>query len=285
MLESDDITGSTATADPGYKFVGWYKADAEGNVPEGAEAIGTSATLGAKEAVANLNKAGDVCAHTTYVARFAADETQTYTVTYKPESNGQVSPTSQSDQVLESDDITGSTATADPGKFVGWYKADANVPEGAEAIGTSATLGAKEAVANLNKAGDVYAHTTYVARFAADETQTYTVTYKPESNGQVSPTSQSDQVLESDDITGSTATADPGYKFVGWYKADAEGNVPEGAEAIGTSATLGAKEAVANLNKAGDVARFAHTQTYDLQARGQVSPTSQSTPTKPRPTR
>ena len=105
------------------------------------------------------------------MARFAADETQTYTVTYKPESNGQVSPTSQSDQVLESDDITGSTATADPGyKFVGWYKADAegNVPEGAEAIGTSATLGAKEAVANLNKAGDVYAHTTYVARFAAD---------------------------------------------------------------------------------------------------------------------
>ena len=82
-VSTDKVTGSTATANDGYKFVGWYKADAEGNVPEGAEAIGTSATLGAKEAVANLNKAGDVYAHTTYVARFAA-ETQTQ-VTYKPE--------------------------------------------------------------------------------------------------------------------------------------------------------------------------------------------------------
>ena len=74
-----------------------------------------------------------------------------------------------------------------------------------------------------NLEGDV----AYYARYVPAASQTYTVTYKPETNnGQVSPTSQSDQVLESDGITGSTATANAGYEFVGWYKADAEGTSP-----------------------------------------------------------
>lgn len=123
-----------------------------------------------------------------------------------------------------------------------------------------------------NLEGDV----AYYARYVPAASQTYTVTYKPETNnGQVSPTSQSDQVLESDGITGSTATANAGYEFVGWYKADAEGNVPEAAEPISTRATLSAEDAVYNLNKADGVnadtiyvARFAvdSGQTKDLSA-------------------
>ena len=110
VLESDGITGSTATANAGYEFVGWYKADAEGNVPEAAEPISTGATLSAEDAVYNLNKADGVNADTIYVARFVADADQNFTVTYKPETNnGQVSPTSQSDQVLESDGVNADT--------------------------------------------------------------------------------------------------------------------------------------------------------------------------------
>ena len=106
-------------------------------------------------------------------------------MTYKPESNGQVSPTSQSDQVLESDDITGSTAESRPStpatRFVGWLDRHSRRRRGQRPRGRRGDRherhAGRQGSGRQNKAGDVYAHTTYVARFAADETQTYTVTY------------------------------------------------------------------------------------------------------------
>ena len=75
--------------------------------------------------------------------------------------------------------------------------------------------------------------------YSIDDNQTYTVTYEAQEGGSVSPTSQSDHVLSNAAITGSTATADAGYKFVGWKKGDAE---------IGENEILSGDDAKSNLN-------------------------------------
>ena len=186
--------------------------------------------------------------------------------------NGSVDPASQTEQILATTAITGSTATADEGyKFDGWYKGETKISE-------DLMLGATDAVANLNKtqAGN-YADTAYVAKFVVDPDQTYTVTYTAESNGSVDPTTQTEQILSTTAITGSAATADPGYKFEGWYKGETK---------ISENATLSAADAVANLNKtqAGNnadttyVAKFVedpdqtYTITYESAGHGSVDP-------------
>ncbi len=227
ILTTEGVTGSTATANEGYKFDGWYK---------GEDKISDTLTLSAADAVANLNKtnAGNY-ADTEYVAKFVVDDEQIYTVTYSAV-NGSVDPTSQTEQILATTAITGSTATANEGyKFDGWYK-------GEDKISGEETLTAEIAVANLNKtnAGN-YADTEYVAKFVVDDSQTYTVTYTSAGNGSVDPTRQTEQILATTAITGSTATPAPGYKFDGWYKDNVK---IEGAAATMTSAI-----AVENLNK------------------------------------
>ena len=117
------------------------------------------------------------------------DDSQKYTVTYTAEAHGSVNPTSQTEQILATTAITGSTATADEGyKFVGWYKGETLISE-------DEVLSAEIAKANLNTttAGN-YADTEYVAKFETDDSQTYTVTYTAEGNGSVNPTSQTEQI-------------------------------------------------------------------------------------------
>ncbi|MCR5341806.1 MAG: InlB B-repeat-containing protein, partial [Butyrivibrio sp.] len=117
-----------------------------------------------------------VTGETTYTAQWEPDSSLKYTVTYAVEGNGDVDPKKNEDiQVLSTDEVTGSTATAEAGyKFDGWYNgdeqiADAETPE----------LTADVAKAKLNKDGDgLNANTTYTAKFSVDESLTYKVTFE-----------------------------------------------------------------------------------------------------------
>ena len=222
-LDSDvggSVSGSTATANAGYKFVGWYKATGEATY----EWVTGDPELTSELAEAKLNrdeKTG-LYQNTVFEARFEPDEKQTATVTYTAE-NGTVD--NASDTILQADasGLTGSTATPNPGyKFDGWYKGD-------ERITTDLTLTLEKAKDKLNKdENGLYVNTTFTAKCVLDEAQhatvTYTIFHGQSDYGSIAPSAQ--QVIlqatgkqaNGDPISGSTATAKPGYKFVGWYK-------------------------------------------------------------------
>ena len=88
-MSGDPVTGSTATANPGYTFVGWYKGEAQ---------ISSEAALTAATAKASLNKDADgLYADTTYIARFAKRTDLRYTVHYYW--NGTTTPVAESKTV------------------------------------------------------------------------------------------------------------------------------------------------------------------------------------------
>ncbi|WP_180995255.1 MBG domain-containing protein [Raoultibacter timonensis] len=100
-----------------------------------------------------------------FEAVYSADATQTYTVSYVSDGNGTVSvPANESIQVLGTEGVTGSTATAEPGyKFEGWYVDGVGI-DGAEVV-----LTAETAAENIEKNSDgTYADTTFTARFVPD---------------------------------------------------------------------------------------------------------------------
>lgn len=195
---------------------------------------------------------GTLEADVAYYARYVPAASQTYTVTYEAGTGGDVLPAGQQDQVLECDDITGSTATADDGyKFEGWYKVNADGTE-ARIEGATNTLGADLVRNNLNGADGVYSDTTFKAKFVADETQNYDVFYTTDGNGTADPTVNEDvQVLGTDGVTGSTATANPGYKFDGWYNGDTKVEIADTDGSDGWALT--ADEAKGALSKGGDL--------------------------------
>lgn len=209
-----------------------------------------------------------------YYARYVPAASQTYTVTYEAGTGGDVLPTSQRDQVLECDDITGSTATPQEGyKFEGWYKVNADGTE-TRIEGATNTLGTDLVRNNLNGADGVYSDTTFKAKFVADEAKNYDVFYTTDGNGTADPTVNKDvQVLGTDKVTGSTATANDGYKFEGWYKVGADGEETRIEEA---GAELTAEVAKKYVNVSNDgihsdttfEARFTvdSDQTKDLSA-------------------
>ncbi len=89
LVSGDPVTGSTATANPGYTFVGWYKDEA---------LISSVAALTAATAKASLNKDADgLYADTTYIARFAKRTDLSYTVHYYW--NGTATPVAESKTV------------------------------------------------------------------------------------------------------------------------------------------------------------------------------------------
>ena len=110
---------------------------------------------------------------------------------------------------------------------------------------------------------DSHGDNALYAVWALDAEQTVTVTYASEDaqKGTVSPTGDTIQIVSGDPVTGSTATANPGYTFVGWYKDEAR---------ISREAALTAATAKASLNKDADglyadttyIARF--TERTDL---------------------
>lgn len=152
-----------------------------------------------------------------------------------PSAGGTVDPAKET---IEGDaDATGSTALANPGyEFDKWIDAD-----GAE-VGTSAEF------TPARGADGKYAAATYTAKFKEKE---ITITYKAEGHGSVSKASETAGAVtvKASDLTGSTATADSGYEFEGWYV--------RGAKISGAAAAITPEQVLDNLFIAGG------TEDYD----------------------
>ena len=202
--ETDETVTATATAKDGFTFEGWY--DASGKL------VTTNTTYTYVETKESVN---------TYYARFSGSVTQTYIRQVK---NGDTWEDTTDDKIgtlgrYEYIDAPGmpisSTATAGTGyKFVGWYDSTGN----------------KVAVTMLINGGATISYTTtgnatYYARFET----AYTVKF-------VAQTKQADGSFKTDTVGGkvsvasvtdvanaaasSKATANSGYKFLGWYDKD-----------------------------------------------------------------
>ena len=202
--ETDETITATATAKDGFTFEGWY--DASGKL------ITTNTTYSYTETKESVN---------TYYARFSGSVTQTYIRQVK---NGDTWENTTDDKIgtlgrYTYTDAVGtpisSTATAGSGyKFVGWYDSTGNKVADDMLINNGATI-------SYTTTGDA----TYYARFVT----TYTVNFAAQ-------TKQADGSFKTDTVGGtvsvasvtdlegtaasSTATANSGYKFLGWYDKD-----------------------------------------------------------------
>ena len=202
--ETDETITATATAKDGFTFEGWY--DASGNL------ITTNTTYTYVETKESVN---------TYYARFSGSVTQTYIRQVK---NGDTWEDTTDDKIgtlgrYTYTDAVGmpisSTATAGTGyKFVGWYDSTGNKVADTMLINDGATI-------SYTTTGDA----TYYARFET----AYTVKFEAQ-------TKQADGSFKTDTVGGkvsvasvtdvdgaaasSKATANSGYKFLGWYDKD-----------------------------------------------------------------
>lgn len=202
--ETDETITATATAKDGFTFEGWY--DAKGNL------VTTNTTYTYVETKESVN---------TYYARFSGSVTQTYIRQVK---NGDTWEDTTDDNIgtlgrYTYTDAPGtpisSTATAGAGyKFVGWYDSTGNKVADTMLINNGATI-------SYTTTGNA----TYYARFET----TYTVKF-------VAQTKQADGSFKTDTVGGkvsvasatdvanaaasSKATANSGYKFMGWYDKD-----------------------------------------------------------------
>ena len=202
--ETDETITATATAKDGFTFEGWY--DASGKL------VTTNTTYSYTETKESVN---------TYYARFSGSVTQTYIRQVK---NGDTWEDTTDDKIgtlgrYEYIDAPGtpisSTATAGSGyKFVGWYDSTGNKVADTMLTNNGATI-------SYTTTGNA----TYYARFET----VYTVKFAAQ-------TKQADGSFKTDTVGGtvsvasvtdldgtaasSTATANSGYKFLGWYDKD-----------------------------------------------------------------
>ena len=177
------VSGSTATAKTGYKFAGWYKATGE----ETYEKVTDDPELTSELAESELNrdeKTG-LYRNTVFVARFEPDAGAKVPVTYEAENGTLEGTTAQEAQVVTGDGLTDVTAAPNKGyKFDGWYAVDKNGDKHLiSGLDPAEKLDAKTAKKNLNKDGNLYAATTFIARFVPDENQTVPVIYTTDENG------------------------------------------------------------------------------------------------------
>ena len=202
--ETDETITATATAKDGFTFEGWY--DASGNL------ITTNTTYTYVETKESVN---------TYYARFSGSVTQTYIRQVK---NGDTWEDTTDDNIgtlgrYTYTDAVGvpisSTATAGTGyKFVGWYDSDGNKVADTMLINDGATI-------SYTTTGDAtyYAHfeTAYTVKFVA-QTKQANGSFKTDTvggKGSVASVTDVDGAAAS-----SKATANSGYKFLGWYDKD-----------------------------------------------------------------
>jgi uncharacterized repeat protein (TIGR02543 family) len=173
VLHDEKITGSTATANAGYKFEGWYLVDGETETKlEGAGAVLTHDVL---KPYLKKNETTGIYEDTTFEARFVVDESKTYKAKYVSANTayGTVNPDedAEASQVLGTANVKGSTATAKTGyKFTGWYV-------GNDKVGDDAVLTEAVAKANITMEGNIYKETTFTAHFDVDEDQKKTLSY------------------------------------------------------------------------------------------------------------
>ena len=195
---------STATAGTGYKFVGWY--DSTGNKVADSMLTNNGATI-------SYTTTGNA----TYYARFEKTYTVNFAAQTKQENGSFVTDTVGGTVTV--DTVTGvngaaasSKATANTGyQFLGWYD------EGGSRLSSDAIYSTTTSSPTDGK--------TYFARF---EVITYTVNFvsqTKQANGNFVENTTGGMVSESS-VTGivntsanSTATANTGYKFLGWYNA------------------------------------------------------------------
>ena len=201
---TDETITVKATAKDGFTFEGWY--DEKGNL------ITTNTEYSYVETKESVN---------TYYARFSGSVTQTYIRQVK---NGDAWKDTTDDKIgtlgrYEYIDAPGmpisSTATAGSGyKFVGWYDSKGNKVADSMLTNNSATL-------SYTTTGDAtyYARfeTAYTVKFAA-QTKQKDGSFKTDTvGGKVSVAS----VTDVDGAAASSkATANSGYKFLGWYDKD-----------------------------------------------------------------
>lgn len=199
--ETDETITATATAKDGFTFEGWY--DASGKL------VTTNTTYTYVETKESVN---------TYYAHFSGSVTQTYIRQVK---NGETWKDTADDTIgtlgrYTYTDAAGtpisSTATAGSGyKFVGWYDSTGNKVADTMLTNNGATISY-----TTTDDATYYARfeTTYTVKFAA-QTKQANGSFKTDNvGGKVSVAS----VTDVDGITASsTATANSGYKFLGWY--------------------------------------------------------------------
>ena len=201
---TDETVTATATAKDGFTFEGWY--DASGNL------VTTNATYSYTETKEGVN---------TYYARFSGSVTQTYIRQVK---NGDNWEDTTDDKIgtlgrYTYTDAAGtsisSTATVGTGyKFVGWYDSTENKVVDSMLINNGTTI-------SYTTTGNAtyYARfeTTYTVKFAA-QTKQANGSFKTDNvGGKVSVAS----VTDVDGAAASSrATANSGYKFLGWYDKD-----------------------------------------------------------------
>ena len=222
--ETDETITATATAKDGFTFEGWY--DASGNL------ITTNTTYTYVETKESVN---------TYYARFSGSVTQTYIRQVK---NGDAWKDTTDDKIgtlgrYTYTDAVGmpisSTATAGTGyKFVGWYDSTGNKVADDMLINDGATI-------SYTTTGDA----TYYARFETAYTVKFTAqTKQADGSFKTDNVGGNVSVASVTDVDGavasSKATANSGYKFLGWYDKDGNQlstNAPYSATT--TSATNG----------------------------------------------
>ena len=202
--ETDETITATATAKDGFTFEGWY--DAKGNL------ITTNTTYTYVETKESVN---------TYYARFSGSVTQTYIRQVK---NGDTWEDTTDDKIgtlgrYTYTDAPGmpisSTAKAGTGyKFVGWYDSTGNKVADTMLINDGATI-------SYTTTGNA----TYYARFATAYTVKFAAQTK-QANGSFKTDNVGGKVSVASvtDVDGaaasSEATANSGYKFLGWYDKD-----------------------------------------------------------------
>ena len=174
------VSGSTATANKGYKFVCWYKVTGE----DPYEKVTDDPELKSELAESKLNrdeKTG-LYQNTVFKAWFELDAGAKVPVTYEAENGTLEGITSQEAQVVTGEGLTDVEATPNTGyKFDGWYVKDNDTP--ISGLDPAEELDAETAKKNLNKDGNLYAKTTFIARFVPDENQTVPVIYTTDENG------------------------------------------------------------------------------------------------------
>ena len=201
---TDETVTATATAKDGFTFEGWY--DANGNL------VTTNREYTYTETKESVNA---------YYARFSGSVTQTYIRQVK---NGDTWENTTDDKIgtlgrYTYTDAVGmpisSTATAGTGyKFVGWYDSTGNKVADTMLTNNGATI-------SYTTAGNAtyYARfqTAYTVKFAAQTKQANGSFNTDTVGGKVSVAS----VTDVDGAAASSkATANSGYKFLGWYDKD-----------------------------------------------------------------
>lgn len=174
------VSGSTATANKGYKFVCWYKVTGEDTYEKVTDDPELKSELA--ESKLNRDEKTGLYQNTVFKAWFEPDAGAKVPVTYEAENGTLEGITSQEAQVVTGEGLTDVEATPNTGyKFDGWYVKDNDTP--ISGLDPAEELDAETAKKNLNKDGNLYAKTTFIARFVPDENQTVPVIYTTDENG------------------------------------------------------------------------------------------------------